>query len=259
MKLLVVDLETTGFYQNSDAIVEIGIALVDTKTKEIELVFDKVVKHKKFNPTRHKNSWIFQNTNLTVEDVINANTLESYFDEIQDLFDTYKMTAYNKSFDIRFLKACGFNVNDVKCLMKTATQYSTFKDKNGNIKKPSVEEIYNQFFMKDGKVYVEQHRAGADAKDEAKLLLHMVGLKDSGALVNEVKKKVNVVKVNKTNKKYDPIGPDDKFTFGRHIGRVFSDVLKTDRGYVTWCVTKLDGFELTGEAKKLLYSKKLVG
>ena len=35
MKLLVVDIETTGFYVHSDAIVEIGIALVDTVTKEI--------------------------------------------------------------------------------------------------------------------------------------------------------------------------------------------------------------------------------
>jgi len=35
MKLLVVDLETTGFYTKTDAIVEIGIALVDTETKQI--------------------------------------------------------------------------------------------------------------------------------------------------------------------------------------------------------------------------------
>jgi hypothetical protein len=36
--------------------------------------------------------------------------------------------------------------------------------------KPSVEEIYNQFFMK-GQVYIEEHRAGADALDEGKILL----------------------------------------------------------------------------------------
>jgi hypothetical protein len=31
--------------------------------------------------------------------------------------------------------------------MKTATKYSKYKDKNGRVK-TSVEEIYNQFFMK---------------------------------------------------------------------------------------------------------------
>ena len=41
MKILVVDLETTGFDSKTDLIVEISIALVDTDTKEIKMVFDK--------------------------------------------------------------------------------------------------------------------------------------------------------------------------------------------------------------------------
>jgi DNA polymerase III epsilon subunit-like protein len=260
MKILVVDLETTGFYQNSDAIVEIGIALVDTVTKTVELVFDKVVKHRKFNARRHKDAWIFQNTTLTVEDVENARPLEDYTQEIQGLFDKYKMTAYNKSFDIRFLTAAGFTMVDIKCLMKTATQYSTYKDKNGKIKKPSVEEIYNQFFMKDGEIYVEEHRAGADALDEAKILLHMVDIKSSGVLIFEdtpIKTKT-INKTKTTPKKYKPMGLGDKFTFGKHTGRTFSEVLLTDKGYITWCVNKLAGFEMDSEAKKIFYKKRLV-
>jgi DNA polymerase III alpha subunit (gram-positive type) len=177
MEILVVDLETTGFIATSDAIVEIGISLVNTKTKKVTLVFDQVVKHNKFTKWKHKNSWIFQNTTLTVEDVEKANSLNSYFKEIQALFDKYPMTAYNKSFDIRFLSANGFKVNDVKCLMKTAKQYSKFKTKTGGVKVPSVEEIYNQFFMNKGEIYIEEHRAGADAMDEGRILLHMVDLK----------------------------------------------------------------------------------
>lgn len=187
MKILVVDIETTGFWP-SDAIVEIGISLVDTNTKEITLVFDKVVKDSKFIKWRHKDAWIFQNTTLTVEDVERANPLTSYFDELQDLFDRYQMTAYNKSFDLRFLRACGFKIRDTRCLMKTASIYSSFKDKNGRKKRPSVEEIYNQFFMKDGEVYIEEHRAGADSIDESKILLHMVKLKqDTIAILNKSK------------------------------------------------------------------------
>ena len=71
MKILVVDIETTGFYP-SDAIVEIGISLVDTVTRKVILVFDEVIKEKKFTKWKHKNAWIFQNTTLTVEDVLKA-------------------------------------------------------------------------------------------------------------------------------------------------------------------------------------------
>lgn len=184
MKILVVDIETTGFYP-SDAIVEIGICLVDTKTKQITLVFNKVVKDKKFVKWKHKNAWIFQNTTLRVEDVEKAKPLEFYFDEIQDLFNKYPMTAFNKTFDLRFLKAAGFEMKDIKCLMATATQYSKLKDKNGRVKKPSVEEIYNQFFMKRGEIYVEEHRAGTDAMDESKILLHMVDLKEKKLITNK--------------------------------------------------------------------------
>ncbi len=187
MKLLVVDLETTGFLP-WDAIVEIGIVLVDTTTKTSKLVFDHVVKDKKFNAQKHKDAWIFKNTTLSASDVECAKPLSYYHKQLQVLFSTYPMTAYNKTFDIRFLKAAGFELDDVKCLMMTAKQYSTFKDKLGRIKKPTVEEIYNQFFMKDGKVYVEQHRAGADAIDEAKILLHMVELK-SQRVISESNKK----------------------------------------------------------------------
>lgn len=177
MEILVIDIETTGFNVKLDAIVEIGIALVNTDTKEITLVFDKIVRHNKFKPWKHKDAWIFKKTTLNVEDVENANNLNVYFDEIQDLFNKYKATAYNKTFDLRYLRAAGFVIDDVKCLMKTAKTYSIHKDKNGKPKNPSVEEMYNQFFMTEGDVYVEDHRAGSDAIDESKILLHMVDLK----------------------------------------------------------------------------------
>ena len=62
MKLLVVDTETTGLSVKFDAIVELGIVLVDTKTGEVKKVFDKVVKGPKWNAFKHKNAWIFQNS-----------------------------------------------------------------------------------------------------------------------------------------------------------------------------------------------------
>jgi len=185
MKILVVDIETTGFVKHMDVIVEIGIALVDTETKEIKLVFDKLIKEEGWNYKKHKNAWIFKNSSLKPEDVDSSKSIEVYRDEIQSLFDEYPMTAYNKSFDIGFLSRAGFEMNSIKCLMATAKQYSKLLTKSGSKKTPSVEEIYNQFFIDETEypVYIEEHRGGSDAIDEAKILLHMVELKNKRKLL----------------------------------------------------------------------------
>ena len=89
MKIAIIDIETTGFIVTMDAIVEIGIVLVDTDTKKITKIFDKVVKDKNFNPKIHGRSWIFDNYDLEISDVINAKPLESYRLILQSIFDTF--------------------------------------------------------------------------------------------------------------------------------------------------------------------------
>jgi DNA polymerase III epsilon subunit-like protein len=59
MKIIVLDIETTGFNNVLDAIVEVGMVLVDTDTKEITNIFNEIVKDSRFNEVKHKNSWIF--------------------------------------------------------------------------------------------------------------------------------------------------------------------------------------------------------
>lgn len=39
--------------------------------------------------------------------------------------------------------------------------------------------------MNNGEVYIEEHRAGADAMDEGKILLHMVELKEKKQLITK--------------------------------------------------------------------------
>jgi len=250
MEIIIVDIETTGFY-NSDAIVEIAVALVDTKTKESYLLFDNVVKDKKFNPLKHSKSWIFQNTTLKVDDVLVSKPLEHHFDELQGIFDKYPMTAYNKPFDLRFLRACGFKIKDIDCLMKRATQYSNYADKNGRVKKPSVEEIYNQFFVTDGQTYIEKHRAGADVMDEAKILLHMVDLKAD----KSVNRPLIIVEKKKDNRN-KLIDIDHVITFGKYKNKIFSELVTEDPNYLKWCVKAITTFKITPEARKLLYGDK---
>jgi len=250
MKLLVVDIETTGFEVKDDAIVEIGIVLVDTKTKKTEIVFNEIIKHEgKFNLSKHENSWIFQNTTLKPEDVVRAKSLEFYRDKIQKLFDTYKMTAYNKAFDIKFLSGAGFKLNDVDCLMKSSTKYSNYRFPNGRKKIPSVEEIYNQFFMNENEVYIEKHRAGVDALDEARILLHLVDLKSGTAKIENDKV---IIFEKKNEEKPKGIGVNDVLKFGKYKGRIFSEVVTRDINYLKWCIENVPTFQLTPEAKKLL-------
>ena len=175
MEILVIDIETTGFSTIADAIVEIGIVLVNTDTNIMSIQFNKIVKDHNFHPEKHKNAWIFQNTKLTPEKILGAKPISHHFDKIQSLLDKYPITAFNKSFDMRFMRARGFTCKDIKCLMMASMEYIDLKDKRGAKKRPSVQEAHDHFFPTEK--YVEKHRGGDDAKHEAKILLKMCELK----------------------------------------------------------------------------------
>lgn len=152
--------------------------------------------------------------------------------------------------------------------MSASHPYSEKLDKRGARKKPSVQEIYNQFFMKETEEdYIEEHRAGQDAMDEAKILLHVVDLKKRDVIpapLSAAEKKA-YEKKNPTKKdsngnpskngkfpQYKPIGPKDKFPFGKNKGKIFEELIKESPKYIEWCVKNVKGFKLTAEAEKLL-------
>jgi DNA polymerase-3 subunit epsilon len=184
MKIAIIDIETTGFIVTMDAIVEIGIVLVDTDTKEITKIFDSVVKDENFNPKIHKHSWIFDNSDLKISDVINANPLEMHRATLQTIFDTYHVTAFNKAFDLRFLRSRGFTLRDITCLMKSSKSYGIVLYEDGSHKPPSVEEAYSALFPDD--FYIEAHRGGDDAMHEAKILLKLCDIKAGLIKVNPI-------------------------------------------------------------------------
>jgi DNA polymerase-3 subunit epsilon len=184
MKIAIIDIETTGFIVTMDAIVEIGIVLVDTDTKEITKIFDSVVKDENFNPKIHKHSWIFDNSDLEISDVINANPLEMHRATLQTIFDTYYVTAFNKAFDLRFLRSRGFTLRDITCLMKSSKSYGIVLYEDGSHKPPSVEEAYSALFPDD--FYIEAHRGGDDAMHEAKILLKLCDIKAGLIKVNPI-------------------------------------------------------------------------
>lgn len=182
MKILVLDIETAGL-KITAPIVEIGLALVDTEKKEIKPLFNKIIREKHFNPRYNSKAWIFHNSDLKVIDVMNAQPLENYKKELQDYFNLYPLTAYNKSFDLRFMRDRGFKINDIKCLMKACNPLGKAFDKNGKRKTiPSVEDMYNQFFPDSN--FVEEHRGLDDAMRESEILLKLVELKKQRQSIN---------------------------------------------------------------------------
>lgn len=174
MEILVLDIETTGFYTKTDAILEIGMVLINTQSKEIETVFNHTVLDEAFKTWKHKKSWVFENSSLTMGDILRSFPLEHYREEIQELLNKYPVTAYNKPFDLRFMKAKGFEFKDTKCILKACRPY--WKAAGKTKKTPSFEDMHRLLFEDEG--YIEEHRGGADALDEAKLLLKLCEIKE---------------------------------------------------------------------------------
>jgi DNA polymerase-3 subunit epsilon len=177
-KILVVDIETTGFLNQGGKIVEIGMVLLDLENGEVHTVYESLVKEEGFDitHTQGKLGWIFNNSDLSYGEVDQAPTMESQRVAIQELFNQYGATAYNKSFDFDFLRSRGFKINDLPCPMLLATPICKLPSPNGysSYKWPKVEEAWHHFFGNTD--YIEAHRGLDDALHEAKIVYELYKL-----------------------------------------------------------------------------------
>lgn len=163
MKIAIVDIETTGFSPIYDCIVEIGISELCLETGARRIIYDKRVREKHYSE-RHRNSWIFANSDLNHEDIMNAEPLNP--EELNEIFSKYKVTAYNKKFDFDFLKHRGFIFEELPCPMLVATNVCKIPSSWGRgYKWPKVTEAY-KILIGDSE-YEEMHRGAKDAMDEA--------------------------------------------------------------------------------------------
>ena len=170
--ILVLDIETTGFLNQGGKIVEIGIVKLDLDTGNIVPIYNSLIKEQGLDAshTRGNFGWIFKNSDLNFEDVLEARSLESQKEEIQDILDSYRVTAYNKAFDFGFLKDRGFHIKELDCPMLLSTPIVKLPAAYGRkgFKWPKVEEAWHYFFGDTG--YDEAHRGLDDAAHEAKIV-----------------------------------------------------------------------------------------
>jgi DNA polymerase-3 subunit epsilon len=173
MKILIIDIETTGFIPEGHSIVEIGIVLCDSDTRITTPVFNQVIRDDEWDYNKHRNAWIFRNTDLTPEQVSKAKHINHYREELQNLFNKYLITAYNKRFDVSFMTARGFKLWDTKDLQENAKDIA--QTYTGSRRPPSVEKLHRWFFPERN--YIETHRGLDDAMHEAEIFYKFCDMK----------------------------------------------------------------------------------
>jgi len=174
MKILVIDIETTGFDHVDDCIVEIGMVILDLETGCMTPTFHQLVKEDHLTFSKSE-SWIFQNSDLKYVDVLHAGKLD--INTLQGYFSMFPVTAWNCDFDFGFLESRGLKLNSLPCPMKISSNYFKLPHKNGCglSKWPSVQEAWDSLFTAP---YVEKHRGLDDALHEARIIweLHKKGI-----------------------------------------------------------------------------------
>ncbi len=178
-KILVIDIETTGFLQEGGAIVEVGMVSLDLDSGLVEVVFDSVCRESILT-AKHREEplgWIFRNSSLTVEEVREARDLREMLPELQGIVDGFLLgaTAYNRNFDFQFLENRGLVFGEkLPCPMELSTPICKLPGKFRDYKWPKVEEAWLHFFP--DRPYTELHRGADDARHEAMIVWELYKL-----------------------------------------------------------------------------------
>ena len=177
-KILILDIETTGFLKQGGSIVEIGISSLCLDTGNVEIIYDQICKEDILTPEHELKpyGWIFENSDLTMYDVLKGKPFELVKYEIQHILNKYPLgvTAFNKKFDFDFLRDRGIEIKkELPCIMHSCTNVCKIK-KNGKNKWPNVEEAFKHFYPE--LIYKEKHRAGDDSKHEAMIVKRLIEL-----------------------------------------------------------------------------------
>ena len=176
-KILVLDIETTGFLNSNGTIVEIGICELDIITGATRLLFDSCTHETGVTMEMVQNSWIVANSDITVKEIQYSPNLDKIRDEIQDILNMYELgcAAFNCKFDFDFMESRNFSFpKKLDCLMLLLTPVLQLPAKNGKKgnKWPSVIQGMTHYLGIEN--YKEAHRGGKDCLDEAQIAYKLI-------------------------------------------------------------------------------------
>jgi len=134
--VLIIDTETTGLRGiPEDRVLEIGIAEYDEVSGNISPVYSEMIRYddivefdsKYVNPDGSRRIWIYRNSDMRVEDTLNApKDLDTVVKEVRNIVSGKEVTSYNVGFDLgKFLYQEPWNIRNIVTrkidIMKLAT------------------------------------------------------------------------------------------------------------------------------------------
>lgn len=161
------------------------------------------------------------------EHVVDCPTMDEYLDEVVDFNPFSEGTepiyfiAFNAPFDWRFMARyikCEAKLADVLVLARR------FYPDSPDHKMQTLRVLHRLPFD-----VADAHSAAGDTQTLVHLLQHMS--ESQGMTLDELC-------VDSLRKE-----PIVKFPFGKHKSKLIADVVKTDRGYLEWCLAKMDSLQ----------------
>lgn len=184
-EIYVLDTETTGLKGCPyDHVVDIGVASLDTDTGEVDTVFSSIVGYNtdEWDPA-HKNAWIFNNTDLTLDQVSDAPSQDVVLSYLRPILQGMPVTAYNTGFDFnKFLYNYPWSFRgiftELPDIMKAATPICKIPGCFADYKWPKLEVAYKMLCPEDpADIHGKQdHRALSDAVVASYVLKALRGL-----------------------------------------------------------------------------------
>jgi len=186
LKIYVIDTETTGLCGHPrDLVVDIGICAVDLGEGTVKEAYSSVVGYDTSvwdYPTQH--AWIFENTDLTLNDVDEAPPFMDVVQEVQEVLKHENITSFNIGFDMdKFLYREPWSLQNIctemPCIMLASMDVCKIPGYYGQYKWPKLAEAYEAITVDDPADIKghQTHRALSDAVMASHILL---GLWDKG-------------------------------------------------------------------------------
>ena len=136
--VLIIDTETTGLRGYPvDRVLEIGIAEYDEVSGNISPIYSEMIRYddivefdsKYVNPDGSRRIWIYRNSDMRVEDTLNApKDLDTVVKEVRNIVSGKEVTSYNVGFDFdKYLDLEPWSLKDIAARKMDIMELATAK------------------------------------------------------------------------------------------------------------------------------------